>query len=331
MARRSKRNEPEELRKNLLDIIIDFEKKLEEEDLRTQVKGLIPANYVLRDLGSSLLPIGEGSDGARDRILAYLKKYPKTVIHGDELMVVAGISEYARRIRELRGEHGWKILSGTVLREMVDQEAVRIEDLGIVSVEILKTDVYFLFDLYQDRDAAHRWNQAHNIRKSNASVKDKILRYMRENVGRSISGEELRYLAQNNSEWARRTRELRTEDGWPISTKYSGRAELPVGSYFLEEDRQAAPHDRRIPDSIRAKVLDRDHHSCRKCGWNHENKNKNDPRHFLELHHIVHHADKGENTMENLITLCNVCHDDVHSKNITQEELIHLISYNEQG
>lgn len=33
---------------------------------------------------------------------------------------------------------------------------------------------------------------------------------------------------------------------------------------------------------------------------------------MLELHHLKHHKDKGENTMENLITLCNVHHDEEH-------------------
>ncbi|WP_139153108.1 HNH endonuclease, partial [Enterobacter kobei] len=46
---------------------------------------------------------------------------------------------------------------------------------------------------------------------------------------------------------------------------------------------------------------------------------------FLELHHIEHHADGGENTLDNLITLCNVCHDEVHRRRISREELIRLL------
>ncbi|WP_323985578.1 HNH endonuclease [Klebsiella aerogenes] len=49
------------------------------------------------------------------------------------------------------------------------------------------------------------------------------------------------------------------------------------------------------------------------------------PRTFLELHHIEHHADGGENTLENLITLCNVCHDEVHHRNISREYLLGLL------
>lgn len=324
MARRSKKNKPETLRKQLLELIADFEHKLLEDSLREQVLMLIPANHLLRDLGSSLLN-EENCNSARDRILAYLLKYPQTIIHGDELMVVAGISEYARRIRELRVQFGWSVLSGITLKEMIEQQDISLEELQITSVNCIKTDIYALMTLEQDREAALRWNEANVLRRSKISTKDKILSYLRNNVGRPVTGEELRYLANDNKEWARRTRELRTEDGWPIATKNSGRPELEVGAYLLEEDRQAPIHDRKIPDPVRVNVLERDHHCCRNCHWSHTKKIANDPRMFLELHHIEHHVNGGENTPANLITLCNVCHDDVHRKNISKEKLIKLL------
>ena len=324
MARRSKKSEPETLRKQLLALIADFEHKLTDDTLREQVLTLVPANHLLRDLGSSLL-IEESCNSARDRILAYLFKYPRVVIHGDELMVVAGISEYARRIRELRVQFGWPVLSGTTLREMIEQQEITLEELQAKSINILKTDVYALMSTEQDREAALRWNEANILRRSKISTKDKILSYLRKNVGRPVSGEELRYLANDSKEWARRTRELRTEEGWPIATKNSGRPELNVGAYLLEEDRQAEVHDRKIPDPIRVAVLERDHHACRNCGWSHARKIVNDPRTFLELHHIEHHVEGGENTLGNLITLCNVCHDEVHRRHISREYLLDLL------
>ena len=312
------------LRKQLLSLISDFELKLKEDSLREQVLALVPANHLLRDLGSSLLN-DEKCNSARERILAYLLKYPVAIIHGDELMVVAGISEYARRIRELRVQFGWSVLSGNTLKEMIDQREITLEELHVSSLDDLKTDVYALMGADQDREAALRWNEANVLRKSKLSTKDKILSYLRKNVGRPVTGEELRYLANDSKEWARRTRELRTEEGWPIATKNSGRPELEVGSYLLEDDRQAEVHDRKIPDPVRVIVLERDHHACRNCRWSHENKKMNDPRTFLELHHIEHHADGGENTPSNLITLCNVCHDDVHRGKILQDHLLSLL------
>jgi 5-methylcytosine-specific restriction endonuclease McrA len=82
--------------------------------------------------------------------------------------------------------------------------------------------------------------------------------------------------------------------------------------YVLEDDRQAEKHDRDISDPVRLAVLQRDSFSCVTCGWNRSMLSHDDPRKFLELHHKKHHVDKGENTVENLETLCNVHHDEVH-------------------
>ncbi|MBJ7267514.1 MULTISPECIES: HNH endonuclease [Idiomarina] len=322
MARRSKRNNPEKLRAELVSLLTSFKQKLVEDNLREQVLSLVPANYLLRDLGSSLLS-DNSADSARDRILAYFRKYPSTVLRGEELMVVAGISEYARRIRELRVEMGWPIQTGQALKEMAQQG----ESLDLLGCEeSLKKDTYVLIKNHQDREAAFRWNLANKIRKSKTSVKSKIIEYLRENIGKEVIGEELKYLASGRSEWARRVRELRTEDGWPIATRVSGRPDLEVGVYVLEEDKQAKVHDRKIPDPVRIEVLERDNFTCKVCNWSHENRNRGDRyRNLLELHHIEHHSKGGKNEADNLITLCNICHDEVHRNNISNDELLNRI------
>jgi 5-methylcytosine-specific restriction endonuclease McrA len=75
-------------------------------------------------------------------------------------------------------------------------------------------------------------------------------------------------------------------------------------------------HDRDIPDSVRVAVLKRDNYGCvwRGCGWNRSMLTRGDPRKFLELHHKVQHKDKGAKTVEKLETLCNVHHDELHSR-----------------
>jgi 5-methylcytosine-specific restriction endonuclease McrA len=70
-----------------------------------------------------------------------------------------------------------------------------------------------------------------------------------------------------------------------------------------------------IPDTVRVEVLERDGHQCVRCGWSRAMLSRDDPRRMLELHHVRHHIDKGENTAENLITLCNVHHDEEHRQN----------------
>lgn len=98
-----------------------------------------------------------------------------------------------------------------------------------------------------------------------------------------------------------------------------------MGACLLEEDRQAEVHVRKIPDPVRVAVLERDRHACRNCCWSHVCKTANAPRTFLGLHHIEHHADGGENTLDNLITLCNACHDDVHRRKVSEDALLHLL------
>jgi hypothetical protein len=307
MPRRPIQTTPEKIRTQLVELLEHFEDQLRKGDLRKKVLSLVPAFHLLRDLGSSLMPKEEAS-AARDRILAYFRKYPLVVIHGDEFMVVSGIQDWPRRIRELRSEYGWSIASGVTVQEMIAEEEIEINVLGNVA---LKPEEYILLDKKQDREAALRWKIANDIRKKDGGVHAKVLEFLRSNVGRPVTGEELRYVSNDKSEWARRVRELRTEQGWPILTRNTGRPDLPIGSYLLEEDRQSPAHDRKIPDPVRRAVLVRDKYTCQKCRWAYKQWNPSDPRH-LELHHKEHHAKGGENKKENLITLCTVCHDDIH-------------------
>jgi 5-methylcytosine-specific restriction endonuclease McrA len=307
MPRRPFTGTPEIKRQRLISLLEDFEVHLSKSDLRRQVQSLVPVFHELRDLGSSLLGI-EGRIAARDRILSYLRRYPSTIIAGDELLVVSGIQEYARRIRELRVEFGWPILSGKAIRDLFPEERSAFEGVTI------HVDDYILLRDQQDREAALRWNIANEIRRSTGSVKDKILRYFQANVGTPVTAEELRYIAKDRSEWARRVRELRTEEGWNIATQMTERPDLPPGVYVMENRERAEPHDRAIPEDVRIEVLQRDQYSCRcaHCDFDARNPPPG-PRRRLELHHVIMHASKGGNDAENLVTLCNVHHDAVHA------------------
>lgn len=306
MARRSQKSDPFRLCNDLVKELQDLSTKLSNLGLKLRVLALVKAHYLLRDLGSSLIE-DESAQSARDRILFYLRENVGQIVHGDELMVVSGISEYARRIRELRVEHGWSIISGATIKDMNEDD----EENDIPS---LKPDEYILLSAEQDTDAARRWKIAKELRANKSlSVRNKIIEYFRQNIDKPVTGEELRYLASDKSEWARRVRELRTEFGWPIVTKATGRPDLPVGVYVLEEDKQAMPHDRQIKDAVRRAVLMRDKYKCHDCNWNRDLWSKDDPRH-LEVHHLIMHSKGGSNTEENLLTLCNICHDVRHAK-----------------
>ncbi|MBP7460471.1 MAG: HNH endonuclease [Candidatus Delongbacteria bacterium] len=299
----------ESIRKQLKSLISNFESELDKNDLRNKVLALVPIFHSIRDLGKSLILTSDAAS-ARTRILFYFRKYPKIVINGDELLVVSAIQEYARRVRELRVQFGWSIINGITAKEMAAEDGFPLQH---IDVSKMKPDDYILLSEIEDRDAAHRWNIANEIRKRKDAVRIKILDYLKHNVGKAVTGEELRYVAGNKTEWARRVRELRTEFGWSIVTKNTGRPDLPIGTYILESLRQSHEHDRQIPDPVRGSVLRRDNYKCVKCGWSQNAWNPSDPRH-LELHHEKEHAKGGENTEDNLVTVCTICHDEIHRK-----------------
>jgi hypothetical protein len=303
-----KQADPEAVRRKVEELIRNFETELRAGELRPKVLALVPIFHGLRDLGKALIP-SKYASAARDRILYYFRKYPRIIIDGAELLVVSGIQEYARRVRELRVQFGWAIASGVTIKEMRDDEDEELPN----ELKAMRPSDYVLLNETQDRDAAHRWNVPNTILKEHGSVRDKILKFVRANVGKGVTNEELRYVAGDKTEWARRVRELRTEFGWPIATKSTGRPDLSVGVYVLQADRQSPEHDRRIPDDIRREVLRRDGYRCQECNWSHDEWNPSDPRH-LELHHIKHHAKGGANVKENLKSLCTVCHDKLHRK-----------------
>lgn len=313
------KNEYESASKNLEDlynILSDFCNLLGKGSLRDQVNSLIPAAEKFRELGASLID-PELELAGRERVLQYLRTYVGKVVGSNELLIVSGIVDYPRRIRELRKEDGWPILSGITVNEM--REAA--EEAGTLDTDQdlppkMRPEQYLLLEDRRDLEAAHRWQVANKIRRQKKlSVKRKLLEYFRQNIGKPITSEELRYLANDRSEWARRTRELRTEEGWPITTRFNGNPHLPIGVYVLAEDRQAPKHDRHIKEIVRREVMKRDNYSCRwqGCGWN-KSLYDVDPR-FLEIHHIEQHVHGGRNDPDNLVTLCNLHHDEVHRTN----------------
>ncbi len=271
-------------------------------NLRQRVEKLVEIRHGSDDLGVSVLHDSiECQRSAKARIEAYLISNVGKKVHGDELAVVSGISEYGRRVRELRVEHGFAIYTG----------ASSDDDAGID----LAADEYMLTKVSPDLEAPRRWHIANRIRKIPGGARNRLLLYFKENVMRIVTTEELRYVAKSN-EFPRRIRELRTEEGYPIATFYTGRPDLRPGEYvLLDSERIAEPHDRKITVEVQQEVYQRDENTCRKCMWKPENWTTSDPR-ILELHHFVEHAAGGKNTTDNLLVLCSRCHDEIHAGRI---------------
>ena len=88
---------------DLRQTLVDFENVDSHENIRDRVLSLVPAVDALRELGKSLIS-EDLTLPARDRLLKYFRLYPLTVLNHKELAIVAGISDWPRRVRELRAD-----------------------------------------------------------------------------------------------------------------------------------------------------------------------------------------------------------------------------------
>lgn len=151
--------------------------------------------------------------------------------------------------------------------------------------------------------------------------KEKIRQYLLANIGRVMSSSELQEASGGVAEWARRTRELRDQEGWPILT-HNDSAELKPGQYLLERAptvRKDVSFDRAISAKLRAEVLDRNGFTCQMCGLT---PGDIDPATERKVRlHIGHIKDKslgGKDEASNLRALCSTCNQG--AKNITTEK-----------
>jgi hypothetical protein len=265
---------------------------------RDKVLLLVKVSGSVKKLGINTNPKA-ANVGARERIRLYLQENVGIIITASELEVVSGISEYGRRVRELRVQDGYKILTGCSNDPEVDI--------------LLRPTEYVLLEKEPDITAARRWHIANRIRREKkGGSKGRLLQYLIENVGQLVTTEELAYVAKAR-EFGRRIRELRTEEGYSIATRFTGRPDLKMGEYILEDlERIAEPHDRKIPFDIQRIVYERAKNTCQLCSWNRKKWKRDDPR-ILELHHVEEHAEGGLNIPDNLILLCSRCHDEVHA------------------
>ena len=78
-----------------------------------------------------------------------------------------------------------------------------------------------------------------------------------------------------------------------------------------------ATHDQRgnstysLSSDARERVLERDAHSCQRCGCDVVGGLR-ESRYSAEVHHIIPRSAGGPNTDRNLVTLCWVCHKKAH-------------------
>lgn len=136
------------------------------------------------------------------------------------------------------------------------------------------------------------------------SGKGRIRKYLSDNVGKPVRSETLARVS-GISEYARRVRELRNEEGFVIDSTRT-RTELGQNDYFMIEI-QDVDIKSRISAKARFEQLERQR-NCELCGRGVDHAAVR----YMEVDHIesfVEYDDPEEvNHPNNLRTLCNHCH-----------------------
>ena len=93
-------------------------------------------------------------------------------------------------------------------------------------------------------------------RKTKRPGSKKLLReYFLAHIGTVLSSDELQKVSGGASEWGRRVRELRNEEGYQILTDHD-RSDLKPGEYLLETPKPIPAFARQISKEIRAMVFE---------------------------------------------------------------------------
>jgi len=158
--------------------------------------------------------------------------------------------------------------------------------------------------------------------------KERIRRFLLDHIGQVVTSIQIRDAAGTSvSEWARRVRELREDEGWPIITHHDS-VDLKPGQYLLTgkpPQRSDISFARGISTKLRAQVFDRNGFTCQMCGLT---PGDIDPVTGRKVRlHVGHIRDKslgGKDELSNLRTLCSTCNQG--AKNVTGEKPIWLLS-----
>ena len=140
--------------------------------------------------------------------------------------------------------------------------------------------------------------------------KAKILYFVLANIGRVITSDEIREASGNKSEWARRVRELRNEEGYQILS-HNDRSDLKPGEYLLQTDKRLPAFARNISKETRAFVYARNGNTCQLCGVAAGDPDPYTPARTIRLTigHIVDKSKGGTDEASNLRALCSNCNE----------------------
>lgn len=156
--------------------------------------------------------------------------------------------------------------------------------------------------------------------------KAKLREYFEKNVGQKVNSDTLREVG-GTSEWARRVRELRNEEGMNIVT-HNDRSELKPGEYLLVDLKPLPAFERGISKEVRAFVLDRNGFTCQMCGAAAGEAHPYDAGRKTRLHigHIIDKSMGGTDEPSNLRAICSVCNEGASNLTLNRPQAIKLVA-----
>lgn len=141
-------------------------------------------------------------------------------------------------------------------------------------------------------------------KKKPIGARTKLRAFFVENVGKVVSSDQLREVA-GISEWARRLRELRDEEGMRILSHHD-REDLRPNEYVLESLHPKPVISRGISTKLRTQILDRNGFTCQACGAAAGEESGCEPGRTcrLQIDHIVPISLGGTDDEHNLRAVC---------------------------
>lgn len=163
--------------------------------------------------------------------------------------------------------------------------------------------------------------------KKGSGSKELILGYFLANVGKVVESREIQKASGGASEWARRVRELRNEEGYQILS-HKDRRELKPGQYILETTSRVPAFRRGISKETRAQVLERNGNTCQMCGAAAGDPDPlGGPRSVrLTIGHIRDKSKGGDDSPQNLRAICDCCNEGLQNTAPPKPDRIHLLS-----
>lgn len=158
------------------------------------------------------------------------------------------------------------------------------------------------------------------------SARDRIRTFLEANVGKVVTTQQIRAVA-NISEYARRIRELRDDEGMQIRTNVD-RHDLKPGQYLLESLERTPRVGRGISPQLRNEILEKNGYTCQNCGAGVGDPDPFNPNRKvrLQIDHIVPRSHGGTDNKENLRVLCSACNQGKSNIQPASENAINLLA-----